>query len=242
MVNSGKLGQILNIQYVVGDNYLEMMEKGYSRWALELRGGKICDLITHPLSVIRSFLPSVRIISTSACGYSMFDLRELWVNFWNAVFSNYARKQNKRYWAEKTPDNMLYADFYERCFDNLKIINVVRDGRDVACSNVSQNWGEDTLKNALDKWASQSVEILSLQEKMSKNQYINVRYEDIVLRTRPTLHRLTDFLEIDFDEAMLTHKLYSGSIGRYEDVWTPELKAYTRDRYGALLDQLGYSV
>ena len=162
--------------------------------------------------------------------------------FWSAVFSMYARKRDKTYWAEKTPTNVLYTPFFRHCFEDLKMINVIRDGRDVACSNVEEKWGAKNFKRALDMWATQLNNVLEDQKKAPQSQYINVRYEDLVLQTRSTLKRLTTFLQVDFDEAMMSEQVYSGSVGRYQDVWAAEMKAYARDRHGVLLSQWGYSV
>lgn len=81
VVKSGRLGHVQHIQYVMGDDYLDAVEGGYARWARELRGGAFCDLIPHPLYLIRTFLPDVEVASARACGTSISDLRELWVNF-----------------------------------------------------------------------------------------------------------------------------------------------------------------
>ena len=79
-IASGQLGRVLHIQYVMGDDYLQAVKGGYARWALGLRGGVLCDLIPHPLYLIRAFLPSAQVFSAYACGTSIYDLRELWVD------------------------------------------------------------------------------------------------------------------------------------------------------------------
>ena len=160
--------------------------------------------------------------------------------FWSVLFSTYSRKRSKRYWAEKTPSNALHAMFFEDCFDDLKMINLIRDGRDVACSIVA--WWRGDLKSALDGWAKSITKALEAQKKMSQSHYLNIRYEDLVLQKHSTIKRVTDFLDVDLDQAMLSHQISSGSIGRYKDSWTCEMKAYARDRYGTLLSQWGYSV
>ena len=81
VANSDQLGRIAYIQYVIGDDYLEVVKQGYARWALELRGGVFCDLIPHPLYLICAFLPKVRVVSARARGTGISDLRDLWVNF-----------------------------------------------------------------------------------------------------------------------------------------------------------------
>ena len=72
---------MLHIQYVIGDDYLDALKGGCARWALELRGGVFCDLISHPLSLIHTFLPEAEVVSARACGTGIKDLLELWVDF-----------------------------------------------------------------------------------------------------------------------------------------------------------------
>lgn len=162
--------------------------------------------------------------------------------FWSAVFSTYACRKGKPYWAEKTPSNGLHLPFLFRCFEGMKFVNVIRDGRDVACSNIEQKWGEQDLKNALDVWAHHLTKTLNDQQELPDDCYINIRYEDLVLSTRSTLQRLTDFLGVDFDAAILSYPIRSDSIGRYRDVWTPMLEAYALEHHAALLKQWGYEI
>jgi len=81
VVDSGRLGRVLHIQYTMGDDYLEVVKGGYARWARELRGGAFCDLIPHPLYLFRAFLPDLQLASVWAVGAGITDLRELWADF-----------------------------------------------------------------------------------------------------------------------------------------------------------------
>ena len=81
IVASGSLGRVIHVGYTMGDDFLEAGKEGYGRWALGLRGGIFCDLIPHPLYLIRAFLPDARVVSARACGTDIADLHELWVDF-----------------------------------------------------------------------------------------------------------------------------------------------------------------
>ena len=80
LVESGRLGRLIHIHYVISDDYLEV-KSGYGRWAQELPGGIFCDLIPHPLTDIYTFLPGAKVISAQAYGTGIKDLRDLWINF-----------------------------------------------------------------------------------------------------------------------------------------------------------------
>ncbi|ODS29956.1 MAG: dehydrogenase, partial [Candidatus Scalindua rubra] len=81
VVQSGQIGRLINIQYVMGDDYLEVLKEGYGRWALDLRGGVFADLIPHPLYLNRAFIPELKVHSVKAIGSDIKKLRELWVDF-----------------------------------------------------------------------------------------------------------------------------------------------------------------
>ena len=81
IVQSGQIGRVIHIQYVMGDDYLEVLKEGYGKWALDLKGGVFADLIPHPLYLIRAFIPELKVHSAKAIGSNIKNLRELWVDF-----------------------------------------------------------------------------------------------------------------------------------------------------------------
>jgi hypothetical protein len=160
--------------------------------------------------------------------------------FWDALFSMHAKRRGKAYWAEKTPNNVLCARFLDRCFDWLRIINMVRDGRDVACSAVRTGWSRDDPLRAVDRWGRTLQMSLRQLEMVAPERCLNVRYEDLVLETEPTLRRITDFLEVDFDNAMLSFPVYATSIGAYARQLSPNVRHQVLERWSELLAQWGY--
>lgn len=161
-------------------------------------------------------------------------------DFWNCIFKKYAKKQKKKYWAEESYGNIFHTLFLKRCFASFKFINVFRDGRDVVCS-IREKWGKD-MRHHLDLWAKTLTITLKDQANMTLNDYINIRYEDLVYNTQITLKKITDFLEVDFDKTMLSLPINSASIGLYKHEFNAELKNYAKDRYGSLLNQWGYPI
>ena len=169
-------------------------------------------------------------------GYRVFG------TFINHLFSAYAIKHNKPFWSEKTPSNAVHASFFARCFCNMKLINVIRDGRDVACSLMKVPWGMKDPKKALDWWANNLLQAIEVQSDIPKNSFLNVRYEDIIFRTDKTLKRVMKFLDIDWDDCLLEFEISSDSIGRYKKELSSDIQEYATKRYGKLLKAFQYSV
>jgi Sulfotransferase family len=50
------------------------------------------------------------------------------------------KRSDNPVWADKTPRNALRLSFVQKHLPNAYFIHVIRDGRDVACSLLSQSW------------------------------------------------------------------------------------------------------
>ncbi len=162
--------------------------------------------------------------------------------FWDALFQIYARHENKLYWAEKTPPNALAAPVLMKCFPAMKMINVIRDGRDVACSLATMDWGIKDPCRALDWWAAQLVQALQRQKNMPAGTIMNVRYEDLIQYSRKAMERIIRFLGLNWDEEILEHNTHTKSLSRYKKDLSPEVQNYAVKKYGHLFKMLHYPV
>lgn len=166
-------------------------------------------------------------------------------------------KQHTRF-LEKTPRNaMVYrriADFFK---ERVKIINLVRDGRDVVLSKYP---GKENLQytNA-DFW---KTEVLYGAECENFPWLITIRYEDLVLNFKETLVKICDFCELSFDLALLnytqftkychsdawSHKKvippHSTAIGKWKNQMDhPEVKKINSNReFNSLLKRYNYEI
>lgn len=66
-------------------------------------------------------------------------------------------RRGKTRWVDTTPDNVHRADALARMFPDLTVINMIRDGRDVAASVVSRGWGTDDIDEALTQWEERMI-------------------------------------------------------------------------------------
>ena len=173
--------------------------------------------------------------ASEAASYVLFG------QFLDALFGRHAEKEGKRHWLEKTPVNSIHADFLYKCFPHMRLLTIVRDGRDVACSVVKQPWGADNHPEALDWWAGSLFWTVDAQKRIPEETYLNIRYEDLILRPVRTLHQVVDFLGVDWDDNLLSIQLSSASIGRWQRDMPPEAVRYARNRYGDMLTALGYT-
>ncbi len=154
-------------------------------------------------------------------------------------------------WLEMTPPNALAAPSLLRLFPDMKLLHVVRDGRDVACSVALAIWGPDDVDEALDWWADRLEKGLAAGNRLPPDRVLVIQMEDLVKDDREREYtRLREFLELDDDPAMRAffESTVSGDrahIGRWVDQVPasrrPAFEAHYRDLVASLRER-GHTV
>jgi sulfotransferase family protein len=120
-----------------------------------------------------------------------------------AFYGLYAEKQGKPRWGDKTPGYLRYMRRIEWVLPEARFIHLVRDGRDVALSVLPMNWGPSSITEAAELWVERVT--IAREQGALVEHYMEVKYEDLVTDTEPTLRRVADFLELPWDPAMLDY-------------------------------------
>ena len=120
-----------------------------------------------------------------------------------AFYGLYAEKHGKTRWGDKTPGYLRYMRRIEWVLPEARFIHLIRDGRDVALSVLPMNWGPSSVTEAAELWVERVT--IARQQGALVDHYMEVKYEDLVTDTEPTLRRVADFLELPWDAAMLDY-------------------------------------
>jgi hypothetical protein len=120
----------------------------------------------------------------------------------------YAARHNKPRWGDKTPSYAKKLTAIKEFLPEARFILLIRDGRDVALS-WRQQWfspGNDieTLARAWQTWVQ-----TARQQGRGLPHFTEVYFEDLVRQPQTVLRRLCNFLELPFDEAMLSYHMRS---------------------------------
>jgi hypothetical protein len=135
------------------------------------------------------------------------DYRSSYVDFMQYFMECISEKQGKKRWAEQTPGHVYYMKELSKAFDNSKFIHVIRDGRDVAISRRKEGWSgtksKDPVKQLIYSAISweKAVEYGQINGKKGGDNYLEIRYEDIICDLDKVIKQINDFLHIKIDKS-----------------------------------------
>lgn len=127
----------------------------------------------------------------------------------------YLRHFAKTIWGQKTPRFVRYAPLLKRHYPGAKFIHVMRDPRAVASSLIRSNVHKSNAYFAARRWLRDVRAGIAIQQKYSTDAF-SVRYEDLVASPETWLRQICEFLQIDFEPALLAyHEKGTAEYGRY---------------------------
>ena len=139
------------------------------------------------------------------------------------------------------PDRLL--DLYP----NLRIIHMVRDPRDVARSSIGMGWA-GTVYHGADHWIETERQWQAIAHRVTSEQVLVVRYEDIIRETEKTLSAICNFCGLTFEPEMLDYEnrtTYSKPDVSLTEQWrtkqTADELSLTEFKLGTFLQKAGYA-
>jgi LPS sulfotransferase NodH len=182
-------------------------------------------------------------------------------DFLRIVMEEMALHQGVQRWADCTPDHVLYLARIKQTIPNALVIQIIRDGRDVALSMEKQSWPKQLPWDKTERRMAGGLywEWMTCKGRRDGAQlgadYFEVRYEDLVSRPREVLAQLSAFIgqELDYDQIQ---KVAIGSVSkpnssfqgessfvpvdRWKKFYTSEQLAMFDGLVGETLEELGY--
>ena len=121
-------------------------------------------------------------------------------------FDAYAARQGKARWGDKTPAYMLAVQRIGRTLPESRFVHLIRDGRDVALSQSARALNEQPPPaEQAARWVKRIRKSRDQAQTLKGARYVETRYEDLVRDPEPTLRRICEFIELDWDSGVLTY-------------------------------------
>ena len=177
-----------------------------------------------------------------------------------AMLGAYAEHEGKPRWAEKTPYNMFYVEQILEDFPNAQFVVITRDGRDASAEFLNSSFGPTNIYAAANLWKMGQEAVRPWREKLSSDQWYDIRYEDLVRDPRSEIRKICDFLQEDYsdrlldfhetpiaqgrgrtkDNAALAHPISDRYVGRYKNELCLRDQGIMSWVSGDTLEMLGY--
>jgi len=113
-----------------------------------------------------------------------------------AVFRADARAAGAMRWANKTPKYIQHIDWLAEAFEDAQFVHIIRDPRDVAASLMRAGW-HPTYREAADYWKKQVRAGRESGSHLEDRRYTEVFYEDLVLKPKEEIKKISERLSID---------------------------------------------
>jgi hypothetical protein len=122
-----------------------------------------------------------------------------------ALLESWTAGRGKRRWGEKTPHHTFCWRTLLEGFPDLKVVHLVRDGRDVALSFQAAPFGPKHVYEAAQHWVRYLTSAEEAGAALGEGAFLLVRYEDLVDAPERELRRICGFLGEEYDPAMLNY-------------------------------------
>lgn len=124
--------------------------------------------------------------------------------FLNGFMGEVAARQGKARWVEKTPGNVLHLKRIYAFWPSASVIHVIRDPRDVLASlRQARKWDDiETFSNLWCRFFRAVRDFKASEGAEHETSFIEVRYEDLVLRPRTTMKSLLAFVGEDWEDSV----------------------------------------
>jgi protein-tyrosine sulfotransferase len=202
---------------------------------------------------------------------ALFNDSRTHAEFIDHFFARVCENENAKFWSEKSPRNVHAIDYIFRHFPKARFIHMIRDGRDTVCSlrnhprhrvvngELIPTNIDNPISYCVNRWVTDVEAGLKYR---NDPRYIEVRYEDLVLRSRESVEKLFEFLQMPMEEDVLAYHqvksesrdvtkfpqnpeavkpMYSSAIGRWQDSFSDADREYFKRHAGETLRQLGYA-
>jgi len=122
----------------------------------------------------------------------------------DAIYTSAARRAGKPCWCCKSLGNFAYAEeMLALRGDRLRLIYLVRDGRDVALSFQRAIVGEKHVYSIARQWHADQQACLRLRAQLPPHQLCTVHYEELIAQPERVLAELCEFVGVAMEPQML---------------------------------------
>lgn len=120
----------------------------------------------------------------------------------DGLMTAWVRDKGKVRWGDKSPGYISKLRILWNMYPGAKVIHIIRDGRDVWLSLQELGWERNVVKVAQD-WQNSVLAARRYARRNRPQNYIEVRYEDLVTQPQDAVRRVAEFLGEEYSDELL---------------------------------------
>ena len=120
------------------------------------------------------------------------------------IYEHILKQSTKERWGCKSTFMIHYIEDVIQVYPNAKFLWLIRDPRDVSASAKSSVFSPCHPYWSAQLWQQQQQYGLCMERKFGSSLIIRCHYEQLLSDSENELRRICEFLELDFEESMLT--------------------------------------
>jgi hypothetical protein len=124
-------------------------------------------------------------------------------NLYDAVLRYFLEQAGKEIGGEDAALNWTTIPEYLRLFPDGKVIQIIRDPRAVLASWHKSSYHETKYLDAIFNCIDNMEKCLTYQKILSQDNYMFVRYEDVITQPEETARKFCEFIGIEFEPLMI---------------------------------------
>jgi len=194
-------------------------ETGFLKLAADLKGRDrklrerfVRALMTYPVEAPcwPDFEISEEALRTALTTITPFSIAD----GYRAFYRLYAGRFGKSRWGDKTPLYCMDLPTIRKVLPEARFVHIIRDGRAAALS-LKRMWFSPSEKigDLASYWRNCVLE--ARRAGIGRPDYLEVRYEDLILNAEAALKTICNFIDLEYDEIMLQY--YIGAPLRLEE-------------------------
>jgi hypothetical protein len=133
-----------------------------------------------------------------------------------AMFELCAVRAGKPRYGDKSPPYVMRLPLLAAAFPEGRFVHLVRDGRDVALAFMDADFGPESAARQALHWRLRVERGREAGEQLGRQRYLEVHYEELVARPEPVLRTVCEFIELDYDPAMLGYQARVDEIVQFD--------------------------
>jgi hypothetical protein len=119
------------------------------------------------------------------------------------LYQTFASCGGKPFWGDKTPSFFRMVSELHHMFPKAKFIHVIRDGRDVYLSMKGIEKGRENVAVAALEWSYKINKARHQLNTLPSGVFHELKYESLVLSPQHEIKAICEFLNIEYEPAML---------------------------------------